>query len=269
VELVIVADGGDEPLDEWLAPMPDDRVRIVRTAHGGLPRARNAGVAAARGSLIRFVDADDILPPDSTAQLAALVTADSVIAHGATLVCDEALRPIGMKASALDGDVREACLCSRFDVTLPALLFPRRVIELTGDSDPARTNCEDWDFVLRALDFATVRGTRDVVYHYRRHAASTTATLPIATAEQAVREMYEAYFARHPEEAETPLRRRVEVAFLLDWAPAYAMAGDFGAAAWRLARAAALDPVAAARFTATELPRQVRALARRFVARRG
>ncbi|MFN3255110.1 MAG: glycosyltransferase family 2 protein [Ilumatobacter sp.] len=44
----------------------DDRIRIIRrTRNGGLGRARNTGIAFARGELLGFLDSDDCLYPDS------------------------------------------------------------------------------------------------------------------------------------------------------------------------------------------------------------
>src|SRR5687768_15314239 len=82
VELIVVDDGGDEPIAEWLAPIADERVRIIRIEHGGPATARNAGIAIARGELIRFIDCDDLMATDSTARLASYVTGDNVIGYG-------------------------------------------------------------------------------------------------------------------------------------------------------------------------------------------
>src|SRR5919201_3775162 len=68
LELLVVDDGSDTPLEVVLGGIEDPRLRIVRLDHEGASAARNAGVAAGRGEFIRFVDADDVLEPDNTAR---------------------------------------------------------------------------------------------------------------------------------------------------------------------------------------------------------
>src|SRR5689334_1514338 len=66
-EIVIVDDGSpDDTADvaaRLIAQNPDAQIRLVRRENGGLPAARNTGVAAARGELVLPLDADDRIAP--------------------------------------------------------------------------------------------------------------------------------------------------------------------------------------------------------------
>lgn len=65
-EAIIVDDGSpDDTAAVALAlAQQDARVRLVRKSNGGLSSARNAGMAAASGDWLQFLDADDELTPN-------------------------------------------------------------------------------------------------------------------------------------------------------------------------------------------------------------
>ena len=212
LELIIVDDGSDEPVDQLLAALDDDRLRVLRVEHGGLSHARNAGLRVARGAYVRFADADDVVEPDSTATLLELAS-PSTMSYGATLVCDEQLRPLRTRASQLEGHIAEPCLLYRFDVAHTSMLFPRSVVERVGEFDPVLRQCQDWDFVLRACEVAPVRGTQAVVTRYRRHAASAASNVERALHFETV--VVDRYFERHPEQAGSRLEREARAKLLM------------------------------------------------------
>ncbi len=130
--------------------LDDPRLRVIRIEHGGVAQARNAGIAEARGEYLRFIDADDVIEPASTSLLLELCEGrGDVIAYGATMFCDEDLRPLWKMTSEVEGDGVTACLLGRFQTRVTAFLFPRRVIELTGALDQDFEVSADWDFILR------------------------------------------------------------------------------------------------------------------------
>lgn len=64
-ECIIVNDGSPDDTArvaaEWVKR--DARFRYIEKANGGLSSARNAGIEAARGQFVQFLDADDALHP--------------------------------------------------------------------------------------------------------------------------------------------------------------------------------------------------------------
>ena len=67
MEIILVDDGSSDgtwALMERLAE-EDARIRILHRENEGVSQARNAGIEMSRGRYVRFVDADDQLPPDS------------------------------------------------------------------------------------------------------------------------------------------------------------------------------------------------------------
>lgn len=67
LEVILVddgsADGSGAICDEYAAL--DSRIRVIHKENGGLSSARNAGIQAATGEFLSFVDSDDWIEPDT------------------------------------------------------------------------------------------------------------------------------------------------------------------------------------------------------------
>jgi glycosyltransferase involved in cell wall biosynthesis len=247
VELVVVDDGCEVRVADVLSDIEDERLRIVRVAHGRVSRARNAGIDVARGSWIRFVDYDDVIVEDSTSHLLALADGDDrVITYGATAVCDENLRQLSVVASDLQGRVARACLLGRFDTTIHSLLFSRKVVQEIGPWEPAIVVSQDWDYALRGFELAEVRGDRRIATFYRTHGGMNSRD--VRQGVNGYRLVVERYFERHPDERGRALERRARAGFHLFAAVQSATRLRQPSTALRhLGRALVLDPITSLR----------------------
>lgn len=244
LELIVVDDGSDEPVEPLLADTDDARLRVIRIEHAGPYAARNAGIAAARGAFVRFVDSDDVVEPRSTGRLLRLAAqAGEVLAYGATVECDENLVPKSVVGSDLEGDVAEECAMGGFTVFVVSILFPAAVLERAGPWNEQEFDVSgDWDFVLRAVEQAPVRRLDEVVTRYRRHSSSVTKTTTVGAGAAAGEAVLAGYFARHPQQRGSKLERRAYLRLHLDRAAAHAWAREWRSAAAQLGRAARRDP---------------------------
>ena len=81
LDIILVDDGSPDRCpqrcDEWAAK--DNSIRVIHKSNGGLSDARNAGIEAAQGDYITFVDSDDYLAPHTYAPLMARLAADAHI----------------------------------------------------------------------------------------------------------------------------------------------------------------------------------------------
>ncbi len=90
LEIILVDDGSpdncQQMCDEWACK--DSRIKVIHKANGGLSDARNAGIDAATGEYIAFVDSDDFIRPDMLERLhAASVKESADIAACGILTC--------------------------------------------------------------------------------------------------------------------------------------------------------------------------------------
>jgi glycosyltransferase involved in cell wall biosynthesis len=251
IELVVIDDGCEPSVAELLDRIDDPRMRVLRVPHGGASLARNAGIEAARGDYIRFVDSDDVLVADSTAHLLTLTGGnDRIITYGATLVCDVGLQPMSTIETGTQGRVAEDCLLNRFATTIHSLLFPRSVVDENGPWESSLVVSEDWDYALRAFERADVRGDRRVATHYRMHSQMNSRNVPEGI--RGYRLVVERYFDRHPEQRGGRLQRRAEALYHLFAAVQLATnLGRYRAGLGHLGRAFARDPLT----TLAALPR--------------
>lgn len=99
-EAICVDDGSTDGTPQQLAlfAQRDPRIRFLRSAHRGLPAARNRGISEARGHYVLFFDADDLLRPEALAvwlRCARQTDGQSILAAGYELL-DENAFPLGV-----------------------------------------------------------------------------------------------------------------------------------------------------------------------------
>lgn len=106
-ELILVDDGSPDRCPEICdeTAKRDARVRVIHQANQGLSAARNAGIEAARGAWLSFVDSDDFLAPDflETLHDAAVRAGGADCALCGVQLTDEAGEEIGQPLSVADG----------------------------------------------------------------------------------------------------------------------------------------------------------------------
>ncbi len=157
-EAIVVDDGSSDagPVIVEDVALGDRRIVLVRQKCSGPAAARNAGIDAARGRFIAFLNADDWYLPESLARLVeAAASSPSGAAFGATAWFDALGRPLDFVdwPSCPSVGLDELLRSPRF--AIHACVISR---EALGDArfDASLAACEDLDFWLRLAD----RGVR-------------------------------------------------------------------------------------------------------------
>lgn len=93
IEIICVNDGSTDKSGDILKryAVKDSRIVIVNKKNGGLPSARNAGIDAAKGKYLSFVDADDYIRPDMIEKLynTAVKSKAEIVICGANIFPEE------------------------------------------------------------------------------------------------------------------------------------------------------------------------------------
>jgi glycosyltransferase involved in cell wall biosynthesis len=170
-EVVLVDDGSRDRTSEIAQTFP---VRYVRQENQGLPAARNAGLALARGDLIAFLDDDDVLPPTKLSVQVRYL--DEHPTTGCVLGRQEWILEEGVEPPPM---VRDPIFGELGGIQLVTAMIRRHVLEELGGFDPSYLYAEDRDLFIRMRGCGVeIAVLPDVVLHKRLHGANMTMNAP-------------------------------------------------------------------------------------------
>ncbi len=180
VETLVVDDGST---DGSLASISDLPVRVVRQKNLGEAAARNAGVRAAAGRVVTFLDGDDLLAPGGLApRLAHLEREPACAAVGGlpSALIDER----GADLADVHGRMRRALRFpfrltldyyrggGFFPVSCSLYLYRREVFERAGPYDETLAAAPDCDFHFRLLGLTGIPVLDVPTFARRLHGAN-------------------------------------------------------------------------------------------------
>jgi glycosyltransferase involved in cell wall biosynthesis len=155
LELIVVDDASRTPAADVLSDLEDSRLRLIRQHRNkGVAAARNTGVAAASGSVLAFLDADDLWRPSKLdRQISTLANADAgTAANCCSYYLIRAGREWGIRTlqPVTNWPNHLAWGC---DLSPGSTLLVRRdAFERVGPFDETLHRFEDWDWLIRFSD---------------------------------------------------------------------------------------------------------------------
>jgi glycosyltransferase involved in cell wall biosynthesis len=215
-ETIVVNDGAPIPA-ALFEPAPGRAIRVVvPPPPGGRTRALNAGLAAARGTYVAYLDDDDLYLP---AHLETLVRfLDGSEEYGAAytsvrqieqLLGDDGRYRDGREITVYGRPFDEGRLLYKNDIPLIGLAHRRALAEEIGGFDETFDQFEDWDFLIRLAARTRFHHLPSVtaVYRVRNDASNITAAQPwhAGDAQTARRRLFEKHAARRSASTEMAL----------------------------------------------------------------
>lgn len=215
IEIICVDDGSTDQSPQIIEAYAkkDDRIKVIHKENGGLVLARKAGVAAASGAYVGYVDSDDWIEPDMYEKLY-----EKVREHGCDIVASGLFRQFSdsivkvtntIAAGVYDSDaIKKHILPSMLyngiyyqmgvRPNLVNKLFRKELLMSVQMSVPENiTNGEDAAVTYPSILAAEkIILTDEIYYHYRQHDSSMSKTLGSGADIAGIRTLY-----RHFEQA--------------------------------------------------------------------
>jgi glycosyltransferase involved in cell wall biosynthesis len=180
-QIIVVDDGSTDDTAQVVRAF-GSAVKYVHQENGGVGRARNTGVAHARGEYILFLDSDDTLRPQAIEHLASALERSPTagMAYGQAQVTDLNGKQLQIQQPSFrrppgtwDGARELEHLLLRNYLRTSAILINRRAWDEIGGFDPRCGNMgEDWDAWVRIARQWPIAYMPEVVVTARHHPTS-------------------------------------------------------------------------------------------------
>jgi glycosyltransferase involved in cell wall biosynthesis len=175
LEVIVIDDGSTDNSLEIIRSFDDSRLRWESQANQGAPVARNRGLVLAQGSLIKFLDADDILLTDcierQVQQTQELSTNQKAIVYGDAIWVDRegnSITSYPPRTRNPEDDPIAHILNNSPLTSCP--LHKREYLQAINGFDPSLPRAQEHDLhlrlVLSGVEFIYYSGE---VYKYREH----------------------------------------------------------------------------------------------------
>jgi len=171
-EVIVVDDGSEDETRERLDALRDPRLRVVcHESPRGVARARNAGIQAARGRWVSFLDDDDVWAPEKLRlQLDAATAVEADFAYAAGAGLDAERRFLFAVAPPDPATIAQQLL--RWNVIwcgCSNVAAKTELVHLLGGFDERLFQLADWDLWIRLALTGRAAVSSDVDVGYVMH----------------------------------------------------------------------------------------------------
>jgi glycosyltransferase involved in cell wall biosynthesis len=182
LEVIVIDDGSEDDTAEAARSIADPRITVLTQHNQGVCVARNAGIAAARGTYVAFLDADDIwLPRKLERQLDYLDHHPDVTAvQAGVMFVDGDRNVLHVEPCRTSADPLMDTLMFKNLPAFPTTVMIRRdKLEQIGGFDTSLVILEDWNMAIEASRHCRLASIEEPLALYRVHPGNRSRDLSI------------------------------------------------------------------------------------------
>jgi glycosyltransferase involved in cell wall biosynthesis len=191
LEVIVVDDGSTDGTSELFRAHADSRVRFVSKEHSGIASTRNRGIVEARGTMLAFLDSDDIWVPEKLEKQLPLLrgSVGFVYARYRSVRDGQVLRskPVGGPSGRIF-----MALLGRIFVQTSTAIVTREAVEGVGLFDESLSYADEYDYFLRLAHAYEAGFVDEDLVIYRIHGGNES-----RDGKRRVRENLEVYRRHH------------------------------------------------------------------------
>jgi teichuronic acid biosynthesis glycosyltransferase TuaG len=177
-ELIIINDGSTDDTEAIANKqvLVDRRIRLINQTNKKLSGARNAGIKAATGEWLAFLDSDDLWVPDKLTKQIETISVQLgvgvIFSDGYIFNNDDITNnlPYNTAYGFFSGADMYKLLYQGNYIPVLSVLVKKEYLDLIGLQDENLIACQDWDYWLRlAANDVGFYGMQEKLFYYRRH----------------------------------------------------------------------------------------------------
>jgi glycosyltransferase involved in cell wall biosynthesis len=178
LEAIVIDDGSTDDTPALLAALAEPRLRVLRNdVNAGVARARNRGIAEARGTWVAFIDDDDLWAPgklrtqlDAVAGAGAGGDEPAVLAYAGAVAIDEQRRVHRVLPAPPNADSMRWHLLGGNWIGSPSGVMVRTdAARAVGGFDERLSITADWDLWLRLVEVGRAVQCPELLVGYTEH----------------------------------------------------------------------------------------------------
>lgn len=167
LEAIVVNDGSASTMPQRLVT-PRVRVIEVRSSEG-VARARNRGLAAARGSWVAWLDDDDLWAPGKLRRQLDAANANVALVYVGAILIDEEARMIGARRPPLPAELDPGILERNLVGSPSGVMARTELLRRLGGFDESLGVLADWDLWIRLLEGRRAEACPEPLFGYTIH----------------------------------------------------------------------------------------------------